>query len=1066
MDVMRGVNALLPRRITQIYTDTKRFYDQLVQETVTNPQVSSLHLKLRIQKDRLTAWGIEWAEVDSNANQGDIDNSLDRAGISDLVASIMTSIKELLDDAEKVQPSFQPPGRVPDQKGGFLSMPNRQWTAEDLGRLEDLVKDITASIDTLCDLSRSTQAIRQDSSAGLKKKGWKLSPGHSGANSRSSTPVPNSPTKSSFSLSGVSDLVNSTRIDPRRLRFPSVSSAPTAPPDYNAVTASPDNRKLAFLKSEFTRTPISSHSYTESPVLVDFGYKFDIAISWDNVPALKRYECLLLALQAPEHDSENVYTGCLRIIGWFVDVSKATFAFVYDVPQPDPLNLNPRFAATTPVTLLSFLHHSGSSDSENTPSLEDRFRLALNLVTNLLHTHAKGVTHRSINSNNIVFLQNGQVGEERKPWKEGIIRKPYLVSWDQTDQDTEHSTDEMHVPRLYRHPDATMGKRANFKQAYEIYSLGLVLLEIGLWLPLHKLFKTKYSMPKFQHKLQAIYAQKLSGKCGSAYKKVVEYCLHAADMGNPAPSSQRMSQDFQQTKRQEDFYWKAFKPLERCCKIDESCEPVLHPFPSMAPAKQSVIDASETRSVTTAQPEGKQPQERLEADSPLDEGLTYDVLVWSYEIPSHVRAYYKDIMLPKLNKMLARAINRWESYTIMTFMAGDSPQTAKPTIYMSCLSVVRAWKILEYVNKEQKYFDIKVSVGQTCYSKAGKKARRKPKKNLSISTRADSIPNQVSNPSRYQRKPSCGASISAFVDEQHLERATFGGIILADAEPFGMSVHHMLEDSDLDQGLDYVLDQDTDEMEQQAVPGEFPSSSADTARRYERTSYPQDDEFDPSILDQDFGDEDEELFTMGDTIGTTPGEGRDKVVTQPALDDVDLAFFPNEDDKSDEHLSSHGLGYIHASSGRRQVRHGHSNVAHEVDWALFKVADGRLEPKNKVNGGDAYCKLEQRELVDGPHPCKLLAVDDLGNRGVHAIGATSGLANGSILPTMVEQKMPGRVFSSTVWRFRGSFGGSYPSPAPSMSNIFTNRVYSGRRLRRLDRRQRHRRALRARHRLE
>ncbi|KAG8531372.1 uncharacterized protein KY384_003001 [Bacidia gigantensis] len=166
MEVLR--NALLPRRITQIYTDTKKFYEQIVQIQVTNPQVSSLHLKLRIQKDRLNAWGIEWAE--NNAQQGDIDDSLDRAGISDLVASIMTSIKELLDDAEKIQPSFRPPGSLPDQKGGFISQPNRQWTSEDLARLEDLVKDITTSIDTLCDLSRSTQAIRDDFFTGQKKK--------------------------------------------------------------------------------------------------------------------------------------------------------------------------------------------------------------------------------------------------------------------------------------------------------------------------------------------------------------------------------------------------------------------------------------------------------------------------------------------------------------------------------------------------------------------------------------------------------------------------------------------------------------------------------------------------------------------------------------------------------------------------------------------------------------------------------------------------------------------------------------------------------------------------------
>ena len=1021
MEVIR--TALLPRRITQIYTDTKKFYEQIVQQHVTNPQVSSLHLKLRIQKDRLVAWGIEWA--DSNAQQGDIDDSLDRAGISDLVSSIMLSIRELLDDAEKLQPSFQPPGRLPDQKGGFLSMPNRQWTSEDLARLDDLVKSITTSIDTLCDLSRSTQTIRQESSTTLMKKRLRMSAESSKAVSRSSTPVPNSPASGSFPLLGVSNLVSSTRIDPRRLRFPDpYSISNSSPPAYDSVTASVENRKFALLQPERSSISIrrSSSQHPNEPVLVDFGYSFDFASSRKNNPALKRYESLILALQCPESEQDEIYTGCLRIRGWFVDSPRGRFGFIYAIPQPSPLNRNPRSPATPPATLLSFLQHSGSTDSENTPSLEDRFKLALNLVTNLLHTHAKGVTHRHINSNNIVFVEGVQQTHESKPWKEGIIRKPYLVSWDQSSDDAANPGEEMHVPRLYRHPDSTIGLRSAFRSAFDVYSLGLVLLEIGLWLPLHKLFKTKYTLDKFRHKLRSTYAHKLAGKCGSIYMKVVEYCLHAADTETSVPPSQRFSADFQQAKRQQDFYWKALKPLERCCMIDESNGPVLHPLPSMAAMKSEVQEmAVDEVSNTPAPKPQEEPKERLEADSPVELGRCDDVLVWSYEIPANIQAYYKTVMSPKLNKMFARAIDRWESYTIMTFMAGDSPQTAKPTIYMSCLSILRAWKILEYVNRDQHYFDIKVSVGQTCYSKASKKRGKRSKKNPH---KAKTISENGYNPTRYQRKPSCGASISAFVDEQHLERATFGGIILANGEPFGMTVHHMLEDQDIDQGLDYRLDHDV--VSQMDTNSDASSSTGlnPPLAAHLHKQYSNDDDFDPSILDQDFGDEDDDLFTMGDTLGTPPGEGRDKVVTQPALDDVDPAFFPNEDDKSDEHLSSHGLGYIHASSGKKQVRHGTSNIAHEVDWALFKVCDGRLDANNKINGGEKFCSLAPNTTTHRPHPCQVYAADALGSRKVHAIGATSGLAEGTILPEMVKQKMPGRVFPSTVWRFRGEFGGN------------------------------------------
>ena len=1014
MEVIRS--ALLPRRITQIYTDTKKFYEQIVQEHVTNPQISSLHLKLRIQKDRLVAWGIEWA--DSNAQQGDIDNSLDRAGISDLVASIMSSIRELLDDAEKVQPSFQPPGRFPDQKGGFLSMPNREWSSEDLTRLGDLVTSITTSIDTLCDLSRSTQAIREDTSFDGDKKKPRTSPRSSIAQSRSSTPIPYSPTTGHFPPLGVSMLVTSTRIDPKRLVYPQTTSVPPAqPPSYDLVTASPENRKVALLKplganGGFSMTP--QLLYMDTPVLVDFGYDFDYSSNLAEIPALRRYESLVLALQASERGKDDVYTGCLRIIGWTLEVSQSRFGFVYEIPSPNPLRWRPQFTAPSPPTLLSFLQHSGNTDTENLPSLEDRFRLALNLVTNLLHTHAKGVTHRHINSNNVIFIEGDRKGEDRKPWKEGIIRRPYLVSWDQCPGDAINAPEEMHVARLYRHPNSRVGARSTFTPEYDVYSLGLVLLEIGLWMPLHKLWKTKYNLPVFRKKLQSTYAHKLGGKCGSAYMRVVEYCLHAADIEAIATPSHRLSQDYQQAKKQEDFYWKALKPLEKCCLIDNSNDPVLHPFSSMAAshfgaatdseiatttAKSSTVDSSKAQTLPAISLPEQSPEHRLEADSPTDRGLTFDVLVWSFSLPPHVCAYYDEVMMPKLNRMFARAINRWESYELYTFMAGDSPENAKPTIYMSCINISRAWKILHYVNNERNYFDIKVSVGQVCYSKSGKKRGRRPKKKPTTAlmiSRSD--PSQGSGPTKYQRKPSCGASIGAFVDEQHLEAVTFGGIVLADGEPYGMSVHHMLEDQDVDHGLDYVLGQDP------------PDGEASQAKTH---PIEEEDEFDPSILDQDFGDEDEECFNLGDTLGTLPGNGRDQVITQPALDDVDPDFFPNEDDMSDEHLSSHGLGYVHASSGMKQVRHG--NVSHEVDWALFRVCEGRLEPRNRVDGGDKY----------GPnsHPCNLLGADALGNREVYAIGATSGLATGKILPKMVATKMPGRVFATPVWIFNGDFGG-------------------------------------------
>lgn len=1018
------MNALLvPRRISQIYADTKKSYEHVVQSNNTNPQLSSLHIKLRIQKDRLVAWGLEWA--DSNANQsGDIDGSLDRAGISDLVASIMSTIRELLDEAERIQPSSQHqlPGGYPGDKLGALV--NNQWSAVELARLGDVVKDITVSIDTLCDLSRSQQVQRQSSFQHDEQKAVSNLSGKVqafGSRSLRSSP-PDTPTTDSFPLlQDSSSIIASSRIDFRQLTFPASSGYPgSQPPSYDSVATSPGNREFALLKPKLDdfslQTPQCSSD--DVPVLVEYGYDFDSHPGQVRLSSLKRYESLVLALQSTNREFEHAYTGCLRILGWFADRSRSRFGFVYDVPRPILPGSISHGSTWRPQTLMSYLQHSGHDDSANMPSLEDRFRLAFNLASNLLHIHAKGLTHRNINSNNIVFgPEVGNQPVDCKPWVEGAIRKPFLVSWDQCNEDASVSQTEMLISKIYRHPDVKRGQRSVYRPAFDIYSLGLVLLEIGLWMPIHKLWKAKYTLLDFQRRLQSVYATKLAGKCSSNYMRAVGYCLHVADAVSAVDSSAiHQIGEGQSPKTPTDFYWNALKPLERCCMIDDSNEPVLLPCPSAPALKPDALGASvladeqfenshlpllQTGADSQSLAPRQKPERHLKTESPLEPGIEIDLLIWSCRVPVSTRAYFDTVMMPKLSRMFARAINRWESYEIDIFMAGDSPETAKPTLLMVCKSIVRAWKILHYVNNDKKLFDIKVAVGQIKYSKNGKK-RTRPKK-----VAAKSSQNHAQNgngATRYQQKPVCGASIGAFVDEQHLEAVTFGGIVLVGGQPFGMSVHHMLEDQDTDHGLEYVLD--------------TPEPEAMTSQKmgYEEDLTYWTDEWDEDIQHFDQGsDDDDDCINMGDTLGTQPGTGRELVVTQPALDDVDPTFFPSEDDMSDEHLSCHGLGYIHASSGLKQVKHG--SVSHEVDWALFRVCDHRLSPVNNIEGGEKY-----RKNAPSPHPCGILRADSLGDLDVHAFGSKSGLAGGKISSDMAMTRMPGRVFASPVWRFQGDFG--------------------------------------------
>ncbi len=996
-----------------MYTDTKKSYEQIIQTSIINPQLSSLHLKLRIQKDRLVAWGLEWA--DSKADQiNDIDGSLDRAGISDLVASIMSSIRELVDETEKIQPRSrsQHPGGYSDDKAGMLLSTTGQWTPANLARLEDIVKDITTSIDTLCDLSRSQQIMRQGFAGGEKEKLTALYPDsertEKGASSSTSSTSVTQDEKPALQIQ--SSLISSTRINLGDLIYPTRTHQPaTKPPSYNSTATDPGNRMFAFLKPSW-QSEKAFHSVDRTqatPVLLDYYLEDRNHSRHGTLSPSQRYDDLVLSLQGSHNEGGNLYTGSLRIIGWLPDPFNSRYAFVYEIPRQTMSGVPTSFPTVNPTqSLLFYLQYSGEVDSSNVPCLEDRLRLALNLVTNVLHVHAKGLTHRNINSNNIVFVnESGVQDPESKPWKEGVIRKPLLVSWDQGDEDTFTSDPETLMSSIYRHPGIERGQRSRYRPAHDIYSLGLILLEVGLWMPLNKLWKTKYSRLDFMARLQTIYAKKLSAKCGRAYMGAVEYCLRAVSKDQDVRTSRRPTSGDRQAKVQTDYYWSVFKPLERCCMMDDLDEPKVMPAPS-SPTRRPEVSMIEQRSpaldndqhqsvarpTATLKVESSEtaPCDTWTAFSPLLPGNKIETCVWSHTVSHEIRQYFDTMMAPKLNRMFAKAIDRWESFEIYVCMAGVTPDLAKPTLLMVCKSLAKAWKILEYVNKEKEMFQLYVAPGQLTRSK-GKKKRTKKSKIAGISR--DEPGRQ---PSRYQQKPTCGASIGCFVDEQHSEAVTFGGVVLVDGEPHGMSVHHMLED---------------------------PGGSGDDLSSFGGIESEDPlfmiDEFSASLNALDVSNydvEEFEEFDMGDFPGTNTGEGGHIIVTQPALDDVDPGYFSNEEEMSDDHLVIHGLGTVHASSGLRRL--SFDNVAHEVDWALFKLHDDRKPVMNTLEGGIQHCKKAAQAF----YPSQVLKADALGDLRVHAFGSTSGLETGTILPAMQMTKMPGRIYASPVWRVKGNFG--------------------------------------------
>ncbi|KAI5841303.1 hypothetical protein BZA05DRAFT_385302 [Tricharina praecox] len=139
------------------------------------------------------------------------------------------------------------------------------------------------------------------------------------------------------------------------------------------------------------------------------------------------------------------------------------YAFLFRLPDGnsgEPISLS---AAIT-------IHHS------HRPTLGQRFQIAKTLATTVFQLHSVGWLHKSIRSENILFF--GAPGQ--------MYSQQYLVGFEFSRDENDTSTmeqDDALERNIYRHPDRQGPPDTRFSVLHDIYSLGVILLEIGLWRP-------------------------------------------------------------------------------------------------------------------------------------------------------------------------------------------------------------------------------------------------------------------------------------------------------------------------------------------------------------------------------------------------------------------------------------------------------------------------------------------------------------------------------------------------------------------------------------------------------
>jgi serine/threonine protein kinase len=211
-------------------------------------------------------------------------------------------------------------------------------------------------------------------------------------------------------------------------------------------------------------------------------------------------------------------------------------------------------------------------DAKSGLSLSARFHVAQQIAQSLSYVHTYGFVHKGIRPETILIFQDD----------DSELAASFLLGFEKfrpSQRQTLHHGDSEWQKNLYRHPQRQgLKPEAEYIMQHDIYSLGVCLLEIGLWqtLVLHHLNNTQTTehptglsvnsgggsipspfLPEFKDLesgdigkaslikefLIHLAKEKLPSKMGDKYTNIVVSCLTCLDESNPDFSDQSEFQD-------------------------------------------------------------------------------------------------------------------------------------------------------------------------------------------------------------------------------------------------------------------------------------------------------------------------------------------------------------------------------------------------------------------------------------------------------------------------------------------------------------------------------------------
>jgi hypothetical protein len=229
-----------------------------------------------------------------------------------------------------------------------------------------------------------------------------------------------------------------------------------------------------------------------------------------------------------------------RCLGYLCDTDEADeprYGFVYEVPA----NPEKPFSLRQQMKNLRELFVTVPC-----PSMTRRIRLAVMIAESLFYLHAVSWLHKGLRSKSIVFFIDSD------PEQAGLS-SPIVSGFDFSRPDLPEEITVRHPSNifddLYRHPEHlrdVSASTARSKTSHDVYSLGIILLEIAFWQPIEEVMEiemakksARSSIHKIQERILDRSNQGATGKqstmarleaqIGEVFAEVVRRCVQGGE---------------------------------------------------------------------------------------------------------------------------------------------------------------------------------------------------------------------------------------------------------------------------------------------------------------------------------------------------------------------------------------------------------------------------------------------------------------------------------------------------------------------------------------------------------